>query len=306
MNSLLLIDGNAIMHRAYHALPPLKSSKGVSTGMVYGFMSMLHKVVSDLKPSYIVVCFDTPKPTFRKELYTHYQAQRPIPSDDFKEQIPLVKKLLDTSKILRVEAEGYEADDVLGTIASQTKNRVSKIYILTGDKDIFQLVDEITNVVTPLTGISSAAIYDSSKVMEKMGVPPNQIADYKALVGDPSDNYPGAKGIGPKTAIQLLLQFLNVETLLNHVNQIENPKIKKLIQSSKKDIELSKKLSLILTNIPINLELDKAKFTGFNPELNELLKSLEMNSLRKKMFGEKNEETLKTKKIKEPVQSGLF
>lgn len=306
MNSLLLIDGNAIMHRAYHALPPLKSSKGVSTGMVYGFMTMLQKVVTDLKPSHIVVCFDTPKPTFRKELYIHYQAQRPAATDDFKEQIPLVKKLLDTSKILRVEAEGYEADDVLGTIASQTKNQVNKIYILTGDRDIFQLVDEIISVVTPLTGVSSAAIYDPTKVMEKIGVPPNQIADYKALVGDPSDNYPGAKGIGPKTAIQLLLKYSNVETLLNHIDQIENPKIQKLIQSSKKDIELSKKLSSILTNIPINLELDKAIFTGFNPELDELLKNLEMNSLRKKIFGEKNEEKPKAKKIKEPLQSGLF
>ena len=140
MKTLLLIDGNAIMHRAYHALPPLTSKNGTPTNMIYGFFMMLHKVVTDFHPDYLVVCFDTPKQTFRQEMMKEYQAQRPQMADNFKIQIPYVRDLLDKAGVARMEKDGYEADDVIGSIATQFKSKDTKVYILTGDKDIMQLL----------------------------------------------------------------------------------------------------------------------------------------------------------------------
>src|SRR3989344_8772184 len=181
MNTLLLIDGNAIMHRAFHALPPFKTKNGLPTNIIYGFFSMLHKAVSDFKPTHIVVSFDTPLPTFRNKLFKAYQAQRPKISDDFITQIPYLKEALSKAGIIHLEKDGFEADDIIGTIADKFKTNGIKVLILSGDRDIQQLVDSNVFVITPKLGLSELKMYDNSEVKKKFGLNPNQIPDLKAL-----------------------------------------------------------------------------------------------------------------------------
>lgn len=295
MDTLLIIDGNAIMHRAFHAIPPFKTSKGQSTNVVYGFLTMLYKVVTDFHPQHLIVCFDTPKPTFRNRLSKEYQAHRPKIDKEFVTQIPLVREMIDRSGIIRLEKDGYEADDVIGTIARKFGPE-HKIIILTGDKDIFQLVNENVVVISPKFGFSETILYDKRAVLKKMGVAPELIPDYKALAGDSSDNYKGAKGIGPKTAASLLSKFGSVDEVISNSSKIQNERIRGLIVSHKKDIKLAHELATIKTDIPIDVKYDKTKFIGFNEGLNGFLKDLEMTSLRNRIFGIK-------KTIPKPISS---
>ncbi|MDO8741862.1 MAG: DNA polymerase I, partial [Candidatus Roizmanbacteria bacterium] len=159
MQTLLLIDGNAIMHRAYHALPPFKSADGTQTNVVYGYLSMLYKVVGDFKPDYLISCFDTPKPTFRNKLFKNYQIQRPKIDDDFIGQIPLVKQALDAAGINRIEKDCYEADDLIGTITRIFETNNFRVVILTGDKDIFQLITDNVFVAAPQLGLANIKIF---------------------------------------------------------------------------------------------------------------------------------------------------
>ena len=308
MNTLLVIDGNAIMHRAYHALPPFKTKKGVPTNAVYGFFTMLYKAIQDFHPEYIAVCFDTPAKTFRQKLHKEYQAQRPEIGDDFKEQIPIIKTLLEKTPIYQEEQDGLEADDVIGTIVTHAKKEGLKILILTGDKDIMQLVDKNTYVVSPQLGISNVKIYGEDEVQEKLHVPPHQIPDLKALIGDPSDNYKGAKGIGPKTASKYLLQYKTVEDLMAHLDDLPDEKVKKILLAHKKEIKLAKHLAVIVTDAQIKFTLDKAKFVGFSEELKSAFIDLEMRSLLQRFFnhGAPQAKQPKKKKEEKDPQIGLF
>ncbi len=306
MNTLLLIDGNAIMHRVFHALPPFKTKAGIPTNMIYGFFSMLYKTVSDFKPTHIIVCFDTPKPTFRNKLFKEYQSQRPKVDDDFITQIPLLREALDKSGIVRLEKDGYEADDVIGTIAKKAEKESMKVIILTGDKDILQLVDKNIFLITPQTGLN-IKLYDESETKKRMLVEPFEIPDLKALMGDPSDNYPGAKGIGPKTATHLIEQFRTVEHLLSHVSEIKNEKVKKIIESDRDNILLSKKLATIICNVPLEINLKDSEFTWFKKELEDYFMKLEINSLRKRIFAKTPEpKKIEKKKKTDENQIGLF
>src|SRR3989338_10210422 len=210
MNRLVIIDGHAILYRAYHALPTsLTTSKGQMVNAVYGFTSMLLRVVAELKPTHLIVAFDTPEPTFRNKLYEDYQIQRPKADDDFISQIGMVKKLVTEMGIVRYEKPGFEADDVIGTLAYQASSHTNKeqqfeVIIVSGDRDILQLVNDRVKIYMPVKGLSESKLYGTIEVEEKYSIKPAQIVDYKALVGDPSDNYPGVAGIGPKTAISLI------------------------------------------------------------------------------------------------------
>src|SRR3989344_3525742 len=201
MNKLVLIDGNAILHRAYHAIPPLTSRTGEPINAVYGLVSMLLKTIDDLKPSHLAVCFDRPEPTFRKKIYQAYQAQRPETEESLSSQFAKAKEVLDSMRIKIFEMPGYEADDLIGTIAEKSV-KINEVVIVTGDRDILQLVDDRKKirVFMPIVGLSNGRVFKEEDVFSKLGVLPNQIIDYKALVGDASDNYPGVFGIGPKTA----------------------------------------------------------------------------------------------------------
>jgi len=295
MNTLLLIDGNAIMHRAYHALPPFKSDDGTPTNVVYGFLSMLYKIISDFKPDYVASVFDTPLPTFRNKIFKKYQIQRPKINDDFIVQIPLVKKALDQGGIFRLEKDGYEADDLIGTISRIFNENKDKVIIVTGDKDIFQLINDNIFVASPQLGLANIKIFDRSEVEQKLDVTPDKIVDYKALAGDPSDNYPGAKGIGLKTAAALIHKYGSIENIYNNLDKIESEKIKNILQKEKENIFISKKLAIILQNVEIELDIKKLKFTGFNKKLKDFLEKYQMKSLIKRIF---NKDEVKPKKEK--------
>lgn len=310
MDTLLLVDGNAIMHRAYHALPPFKTKSGLPTNAAYGFFTMLYRTIQDFNPQYVTICFDTPKPTFRKKLFKKYQVHRPKMENDLGVQFPLVKDLLEKAGVYHEEKPGFEADDVIGSIAHHAKKNHLKVLILTGDKDIMQLIDDHVYTITPQIGFNKSKIYDRKEVIEKFGVQPEQIPDFKALAGDSSDNYPGAKGIGPKTASNLIKEYHSVENLLRNIDKLPE-KIKKTVTKYKKNILLSKKLAQIITDMKIRFNLESAKFAGFKPELKDSLLKLEMYSLASRFFSDKKIAEQKAKKAKkkheaDSSQIGLF
>jgi len=310
MKTLLLIDGNAIMHRAYFALPSFLSKKGIPTNAVHGFFSMLYRAIADFAPTNVMIAFDTPKPTFRKKLLKEYQAQRPKLKDDFIQQIPIIHELIDAAGIVRIEKEGYEADDVIGTVARRCEANSIRVFILTGDRDILQLVTENVFVITPLIGLSKIAVYNIEEVEKKFGIKPIQIIDLKALIGDASDNYFGAKGIGPKTAVKLINKYQSIENLLLHLNEIDE-RSRKIIELYRDNVILSKKLATIVCDVDVPIDLDKTTFNGFHEKMKKRLEELEMNSLAKRFFEKslptpKQEKPEKKKEKTSPDQIGLF
>lgn len=303
MQTLLLIDGNAIMHRAFHALPPFQTKAGIPTNALYGFLSLLHKAINDFRPDYLVVCFDTPVPTFRKKIFKEYQIQRPKMEDGLKTQFPLVKQALDAAGVTHLEKEGFEADDLIGTISHLFGSNGIKVLILSGDKDILQLVTHNVLVITPQIGFGKAKIYDEQEVKNTFSIQPSQITDYKALAGDQSDNYKGAKGIGPKTASKLLNAYQSIEHMFRKLDSID-PKLREILKKNKKNILLSKELATILTNVKIEFSIEKTKFIGFKESLKNVLLEYEIYSLAKRFF--KNSQTEKDKKNKDRNQISLF
>ena len=213
----VIIDGNAILHRAFHALPPLKNREGKLVNAAYGFASIFLKTLKDLKPDYIAVAFDLPGKTFRHIEFPEYKAQRAKPPQDLYDQIPLIKEMLDAFNVAIFEKEGYEADDIIGTLTRATQNYADRYaelrgtgvesIIVTGDLDALQLVNENTKVCALKQGISEIVMYDEKAVVDRYGLTALQMIDYKALRGDPSDNIPGVPGIGEKTATELLKSY---------------------------------------------------------------------------------------------------
>src|SRR3990172_2427088 len=262
MTKLVLIDGNAILHRAYHALPPLTTKRGEPINAVYGLTSMLLRVIQDLKPTHIAVAFDRKEPTFRHKEFAGYQAQRPPMDKDLSSQFQKAKDVLTAMTIPIYEMAGFEADDVIGTIALQsTQNpKVDEVVIVTGDRDILQLVDDKkgVRVYLPIKGLSEAKLMGESEVVEKMGVEPKKIVDYKALVGDQSDNYSGVAGIGPKTAIKILDEYGTLDNIYNNLKKI-NPALREKLEKGKENAHLSLRLARIVTDVDLGDDLEKAK-----------------------------------------------
>jgi len=306
MNTSLIIDGNAIMHRAFHAIPPFKTRSGIPTNILYGFFSMLHKVTNDFKPTYLTVCFDTPAPTFRNKLFDKYQAQRPKIDNNFIIQIPTIKSALDQGQIFHIEKDGFEADDVIGTTAKIAAKNNIRTLILSGDKDLLQLVNNNIMVIAPQLGLSNLALMDSPAVIKKLGITPGQISDFKALMGDPADNYSGAKGIGPKTAALLISQFQTIENLFNHLDEIKD-KTRQIIIDCKKSIFLAKQLAQIKTDIDIEYDIKKTLFTGFNDSLKKYLLEFEMFGLVNRIYPNTKKSTISKKPVKTQTdQISLF
>lgn len=293
---LVLIDGHAIIHRAYHALPPLHSSGGQQANAVYGFISMLLKVISELNPKYLIVTFDLPVPTFRHEAYIGYQATRRVMEDDLKGQIEIVIDTVDSSGIPKFTAVGFEADDLIGTLAKQAaKNKeIDEVIVVTGDRDMLQLVTDKVKVYAPIKGLTEARLFDEETVKEYIGLTPEQIVDYKALIGDASDNYPGVPGIGPKTAVSLLKEFESLESIYQAVRRkTQNakriaPVVLEKLEKGFESAMLSKKLAKISQDVPIELDLEKAGFKGLekNERFINKLKELGFKSLIKRVTGE--------------------
>ncbi len=316
----ILIDGNALMHRAYHAMPPLTTTNGELINAVYGFTSMLLKIFHDLHPEYVACAFDMKAPTFRNLEFVDYKAKRPKMDEELVSQISRIHEVVKTLNIPIFEVEGFEADDVIATLAEQAKDNKIETIIVTGDRDALQLVDdEHTLVYCPLKGLSNPILYDEKRVVEKYGLKPAQIADYKALAGDASDNYPGVRGIGPKTATELLLKYNNIDNMYQHIDEIENKKLAKLLAENIDFVRKCQRLATAVRDVPITLHLDECNINDYDYEkASRLFAELEFRSLAKKLPGhEENQESRiknmelrkekkKDKKQNSKDQMGLF
>jgi len=286
MKKLVLIDGNAIIHRAFHALPPLNNKDGMPTNAVYGFFMMLLKIIEDLQPEYLVVCFDKAEPTFRKQLYVGYQATRPKVSDDLSPQFNVIHKALDEAKIKHFAVSGYEADDLIGTIAKEAKAKDLQTIIVSGDRDLLQLVNGQVLMLAPIIGMTKMTLFDEIKVKEKYGLEPWQIVDYKALVGDASDNYPGVSGIGPKTASGLLNKYNTLEGIYEHLGEL-SPQVQEKLANDAEQAALAKKLATIVLDAPIKFEEADAEIGKIDKEaLKKVFEKLNFKSLLNRLAKE--------------------
>lgn len=317
MSHLVIVDGHAIAHRAYHSIPPL-TSNGQPVNAIYGFYSMLLSAIDSLNPKYLVVCLDSPGPNFRNEEFLGYRAKRKPADQNLIVQLPELKNSLEQAQINSFSLGGYEADDLIAAITKQalkkklrhlktghTKKAISKVTIITGDKDLMQLVTTQVNLFVPVRGLSETKLFTPSDVKEKLGVNPNQVVDLKGLMGDASDNYPGVAGIGPKAATDLLDQFGTLENIYNHVDDVK-PAIKTKLIADKDNAFLSKKLATLVSDIPVrfslkNSRLNQSKLNG----LINLFKTYNFRSLISRL--EKKNPDLKT--VKKPDfsnQTSLF
>ena len=284
--SLMIIDGHALLHRAWHAIPPLTTKDGRVVNAVYGFTSILLKAMSTWKPQYVVVTFDTAVKTFRHESYKAYKATRVRQPDEFYNQIPLVQEVVSALGIPIWSKDGFEADDVIATICHlMTKKHpeVEKI-IVTGDTDTLQLVDDHTKVFSPRKGIADTIIYDREMVKEKFeGLLPVQLRDLKSLRGDSSDNIKGVSGIGEKTAMQLVKEFGSLEKILLAAKKSDSnisDRVKKLLLDGAKDAQESYDLVTLVRDVPIDFQLDKCKFGNADYSgLIKIIQDLEFTSL---------------------------
>lgn len=295
---LVIVDGNALIHRSFHALPPLTTKKGMPVNAVYGFTTVLLKMFRELKPTHVVVCFDRREKTFREKEYAEYKATRVKAPQELYDQIPRVKELVESFNIPILEKAGYEADDLIGTITTKAKE-VEKI-IVTGDQDTLQLVDDETSVYTLRKGLGETMTFDPKAVEERFGITPEQLIDFKALRGDPSDNIPGVAGIGEKTASELLKQFGTIEELYEALKK-DSPRVKKMkpvvrekLLKDKKNAFLSKRLVTIVRDVPVHFTLAEAARKHYDRQkVVRLFQDLEFTSLLSKLpdDGKRQEQT---------------
>jgi len=276
---LFLIDGSSYLFRAFYAIGHLSNSKGLPTNAAYGFTQMLLKVLKDHRPDYLAVIFDSKAPTFRSEVYKEYKANRPAMPEGLAPQIPYIKKIINGYRIALLEMEGYEADDLIGTVAKGLESEVD-VVIITGDKDILQLVSHRTQVYDTLKEKRLGV----EEVIGRFGVSPGQVVEVMGLSGDAIDNIPGVPGIGEKTAIQLIQTYGSIENLLIHVEEIHRKKLKENLKIHGDLARLSKQLATIHTDVPITYQLKD--FSLSPPDLRslkEIFKELEFNKLLKEL-----------------------
>jgi DNA polymerase-1 len=283
----VVIDSNSIIHRAFHALPPLSKKDGIIVNAVYGFLLVFFKVVREFNPSYIVATFDFPAKTFRHEEFKEYKATRKKAPDELYNQMPIVKDFLRVFGVPVFEKEGFEADDLIGTITTMASKKVDEeIIIVSGDNDCLQLVNEKIKAFILKKGIKDIVLYDIERVKEKYdGLVPGQLIDYKALRGDASDNIPGVTGIGEKTAIQLIKQFKTLDNLYSELDELGgllniNKSTQEKVKKYRDQAYISRRLSEIKKDVPIDFDLESCKWGNFDKaKVVKLLKDYEFYSL---------------------------
>ncbi len=287
MKKLVVLDANALMHRAYHALPPLKNKEGKIVNAVYGFLNILFKIINDLKPDYLSAAFDVQGPTFRNLEYQDYKAKRVKPSQEFYDQIPIIKEFLRSLSIPIYQKKGFEADDVIGTIVTivEAAEKEIKIIIVSGDLDILQLASQQTEVHSPVSGMKETRIYNQQEIKKRYQISPEQIIDLKALKGDPSDNIPGVPGIGEKTAVNLIKKFGSLKNLYQDLgNQDIEPKLKARLMEYKEKAFFSYGLVSIKKDVPIIFNLEQCRWHGFNQaKVVKLLEKMQFKTLLKRI-----------------------
>lgn len=280
----VIVDGHALIHRAYHALPPLTTKRGEIVNAVYGFSVILLNVIKELNPDCIAVAMDLPDKTFRHEEYDQYKANRPEAPDDLVQQFNIVREVVEAFNIPIYEKPGYEADDVIGSMAKKlTKDSETEIFIVTGDLDELQLVDKNTRVYTMKRGFTDTMIYDEKMVHDRYGLTPNEFIDFKALKGDASDNIPGVAGIGEKTAINLIQTHGSLDGLYKNLDKVK-PAVAKKLEENKETAYLSQKLSKIITDLPLDVSFEACATHKFDRnKVFELFRRLEFKSLLSKL-----------------------
>ncbi|WCN37231.1 DNA polymerase I [Aneurinibacillus uraniidurans] len=263
---LIIIDGNSIANRAFYALPLLTNSEGLYTNAVYGFTMMLMRVLEEEKPTHVLVAFDAGKVTFRTEEYKEYKGTRQKTPGELSGQFPLMKELLDAFGIAHYELSGYEADDIIGTLSAQAEANGYGTLIVSGDKDMLQLVSDRTKVALTRKGISETELYSPQEIMDKYQLTPVQIIDLKGLMGDTSDNIPGIPGVGEKTALKLLHEFGTVEEVLAHASEVKGKKLQEKIAAHAEDARMSKQLATILREAPLAITLENTAYAAYEAE----------------------------------------
>ena len=262
---LIIIDGNSIINRAFYALPDMSNSEGLKTNAIFGFVRMMFKIIEDYQPTHMSVAFDKKAPTFRHKQYADYKAGRKKMPDELAQQLQPLKDLLDKFNINRLELEGYEADDLIGTVARLGEENDFKVYIVTGDKDAIQLASNKTTTLITKKGVGEVEEYDYDSVLERYEMTPTQFIDLKGLMGDKSDNIPGVPGVGEKTGIKLLKQYSTIENLIEHTDELKGS-IKKKIEENKDLALMSKELATIITNVPIEVKLEDLEYGDYNKD----------------------------------------
>lgn len=301
----VLIDANSIIHRAYHAYPhTLTTSSGEQVNAVYGFSVILLKLIKDLEPVFLICAFDVAKPTFRHKKYPAYKATRKPMDKELALQFPRIKEIVRAFDIPIIEVEGFEADDVIGTLDNDEKARDLEKVIVTGDQDIFQLVDSDTKVYLSGRNFKDSKLFDKKDVEDKVGLKPSQIVDYKALFGDPSDNIPGVKGVGKKGAVKLIQKFKNLKNLYENIDKVDK-RYRKKLEESRKQAYLSYDLAKIVKDVPLKYSLDNCKWGEFDMyKIKKKLQDFEFRSLLKRLEGLWEEEsTLLTGEIENKNKS---
>jgi DNA polymerase-1 len=284
LSHFVLIDGNSIANRAFYALPLLSTSAGLHTNAVLGFTTMLLKVLEEMKPTHLLVAFDAGKVVFRHSEFTEYKAGRSKTPPELSEQFPLIRELLDAFSIQRYELEGYEADDIIGTLTLRADENNWKTTVITGDKDMLQLVSDNVSVALTRKGVSEIELYTPEEIAQKYGLQPRQIIDLKGLMGDASDNIPGVPGVGEKTALKLLHEFGSVEAVLDNIDNVSGKKLQENLREHVEQAKLSKSLATIMRDAPIDIDVDQTRYAGYDAAaVTEFFKKMEFKSLLSKV-----------------------
>ncbi len=298
-NRIVIIDGNSLINRAYYAMQrPMITKDGIYTQGIYGFINMLNKIKTDYEPGYLTVAFDLKAPTFRHLEYDQYKAGRKAMPPELVMQMPLLKDVLHAMNIKTLELEGFEADDIIGTVAREGEEKGLLPMIITGDKDALQLATDKTQVLITKKGISEFELFDYDKMLQRYELTPQQFIDLKGLMGDSSDNIPGIPGIGEKTGIVLLKQFGSVENLIAHTEEISKPALRKKVEENVQLAVMSKRLATINRYVPVEIHFDEMK--NGEPDYDQLIElytKLEFNSLLKKLSDKKTKTELKPQDV---------
>jgi len=297
MERLVIIDGNHLIHRAFHAIQsPLKTSWGEQTNALYGFGSMLLNILDAEKPDYLALTFDEKAPTFRHDEHEGYKATRAKAPDELHAQIPRVREMMQALQVPIFSQEGFEADDLIGTLATHAKKKGLMVFIVTGDRDALQLINDHVFVVFPHKGYKDPEVMDRQKVIHKFGVTPEQIVDYKALMGDSSDNIKGVEGIGPKNAVKLLQEYGSLDGIYAHLDEINGGNYDKLA-SGRDAAYFSQRMARIVCDVPIDFDSEKTRVSKLDfAGLKRFFETMEMRSLAKRLQSFINE--------KAPLSSG--
>lgn len=283
--SLAVLDGNSLLYRAFYAIPGLTTREGIPTNAIHGFLNMLLKLKEDINPDFVVVAFDKSKKNFRHKEFEDYKAGRKQTPPELVTQFPMIREILTKMKISIFELEGYEADDLIGTISVLGEKDDMDIYVVTGDKDALQLATDNVKVVINKKGITDKEIYDRKRFLEDFGVTPTQFIDVKGLMGDKSDNIPGVPGVGEKTAFKLIKEYGSIENLLANTEKVSGKKLKESLTEYSEQAILSKRLATIITEVPMDISLENLKTKGdfFNEEVKEFCVKYELKSLINKL-----------------------